>query len=238
MSTPNDFGAAGEPPSHPELLDWLALELVSRNWSLKEMHRLMVKSAAYRQASSGNSRALDLDPENTLGWRQRRRRLDAEEIRDAMLFVSGQLNLARGGPPFEPGANGRASGPTSKLLDDARRSLYLVAKRTRHDPFFEAFDRPDAHVSCPQRLTTAAATQALTLLNGQLSQRCARALAARVTREAGNDHGEQIEHAYRLSLGRPPDGEERLLGLRFLNESPLDDLMLGLFNTNEFVYVD
>jgi Protein of unknown function (DUF1553)/Protein of unknown function (DUF1549) len=238
VASASDLGMAGEAPSHPDLLDWLATEFVARGWSLKEMHRLMVKSAAYRQASITNSKALEFDPENTLIWRHSRRRLDAEEIRDALLFVSGQINLTRGGPPFEPGGKRDSRGLSSKLVDDGRRSLYLVVKRSRHYPFFETFDRPDAHSSCPQRLTTTVATQALAMLNGQLTHRSARALAARVTREAGNGFNDQLGRAYRLSLGRSPEDEERRLGLQFLEEGPLDDLMLCLFNANEFMYID
>ncbi len=238
VASASDFGLAGESPSHPELLDWLAVELTAKGWSLKELHRLMVKSASYRQASAGNRAALELDPDNTLAWRHNRRRLDAEEIRDALLFVSGQLNLARGGPPFDPAGKRDSPFPSSKPADDTRRSLYLIIRRSRHDPFLETFDRPDAHASCSRRPTTSVTTQALTMINGRLTHRSARALAARVTRDSGNGHADQLEHAYRLALGRSPDPAETRLGLRFLEKSPLEDLMLCLFNLNEFLCVD
>ncbi len=186
VGTPSDFGIMGEEPSHPELLDWLACELIARGWSLKAMHRLMVTSATYRQSSRADSAALATDPDNFLLWRHSRQRLDGETLRDALLAVSGRLNLAQGGPPIFPElpeeltklSNKGAVWPVSeRRLDRDRRSLYVFVRRNLRYPFFEAFDRPDTNVSCPRRAVTTIAPQALTLLNSRLANESARAFA-------------------------------------------------------------
>ena len=220
VATPSDFGTMGEAPSHPELLDWLATELVARGWSLKAMHRLMVTSATYRQSTRPRPAAQELDPENTLLWRQNRRRLDGEAIRDALLAVSGRLNPQMGGPcvfPELPAELTKLSSkgaiwPVSPRAEDRnRRSLYVFVRRNLRYPFFEAFDRPDTNASCPRRAVTTIAPQALTLLNGREAHDAARALAARVAREAGPEPDARIDRAYLLALGRRPDDQERTL---------------------------
>jgi hypothetical protein len=248
VATPSDFGTMGAEPSHPELLDWLATELVARGWSLKAMHRLMVNSATYRQSSRANPAAMAADPDNTLLWRHDRQRLDGEAIRDSLLAVSGQLNPAMGGPcifPELPAELSKLSGkgvawPVSDhAADRRRRSLYVFVRRNLRYPFFEAFDRPDTNASCPSRAVTTIAPQALTLLNSQLASDAARALADRVRREAGPDRGAQVERAYRLVLARPPDREERRLAEAFLRDGPeLVSFCRALLNTNEFLYID
>lgn len=247
VASPSDFGRSGEPPSHPALLDWLATELVARDWSLKAMHRLIVTSATYRQAAEGAPAAARFDPENTLVWKHARRRLDGEALRDALLAVSGRLRTALGGPavfPELPRELTKLSGkgaiwPVSPLEEDRnRRSLYVFIRRNLRYPFFEAFDRPDTNASCPKRPSTTIAPQALSLLNGQLAHDAARGLAARVRREAGVTPQAQVERTYLICLGRAPDAVERELALAFLKEgreAGLADFALALINSNEFV---
>jgi hypothetical protein len=250
VATPSDFGLMGEPPSHPELLDRLALELVDRGWSLKAVHRLIVTSATYRQSSRKLEAEAQADPDNRLLWHHARRRLDGEAIRDALLDVSGRLNRSIGGPgvfPELPAELTRLSGkgkawPVSTNAEDRnRRSLYVFTRRNLRYPFFEAFDRPDTNASCPKRAVTTIAPQALSLLNGKLAVDCAKALAERVDREAGPDRTSRVDRAYRLALGRGPDVAERELALAFLagdDQVPLADFCLSLLNVNEFVYID
>ena len=178
VATTSDFGAMGEEPSHPELLDWLATELIVRRWSLKAMHRLIVTSATYRQASVAPAELVAADPDNLLFGRQNRRRLDGEAIRDALLFASGSLNPAMKGPSVFPelpselsklSSKGAVWPVSSRLADRRRRSLYVFVRRNLRYPFFEVFDRPDTNASCPQRPVTTIAPQALSLLNSSLA---------------------------------------------------------------------
>ncbi len=248
VATPSDFGLMGETPTHPELLDRLATELVERGWSLKAIHRLIVTSATYRQSSRTIEANALADPDNLLLWRQARRRLDGEAIRDALLAVSGRLNRSIGGPSIFPelpaeltklSSKGKAWPVSPRHEDRDRRSLYVFTRRNLRYPFFEAFDRPDTNASCPRRAVTTIAPQALSLLNGKLAVDASRALADRVAREAGSDTSARIDHAYRLALGRNPDAVERRLAEAFLaGETPLSDFCLALMNLNEFVYVD
>jgi hypothetical protein len=250
VATPSDFGLMGEAPTHPELLDWLATELTAQGWDLKAMHRRMVTSAAYRQGSLHDARAAAIDPENELLWRQSRRRLEGEAIRDAMLAVSGRLNRRMGGPGVFPElppelarlSNRGAAWPVSPdRVERDRRSLYVFVRRNLRYPFFEAFDRPDPNASCPRRPITTIAPQALSLLNGLHAADAAHGLAERVAIEAGPGHPARIEQAYRLALGRPPDAEERRAAEEFLRgggDGALADLALVLLNLNEFVTID
>ena len=248
VATPSDFGTMGAEPTHPELLDWLACELIDQGWSLKALHRSMLLSATYRQSSRSNPTAMAADPENTLLWRHDRQRLDGEAIRDTLLAVSGLLNPAIGGPcvfPELPAELGKLSGkgvawPVSDHASDRRRrSLYVFIRRNLRYPFFEAFDRPDTNASCPKRPVTTIAPQALTLLNSQLAHESARALADRLKREAGSDRVAQLDLAFRLVLARPPDPEEKRLAEAFLRvEQTLVPLCRALLNTNEFLYLD
>jgi hypothetical protein len=248
VATPSDFGTMGAEPTHPELLDWLATELVARGWSLKAMHRLMVTSACYRQSSRPDTSAQAIDPDNNLLWRYNRQRLDGEAIRDALLAVSGQLNPAIGGPPVFPKlpdelaklcSKGSVWPVSPRQEDRDRRSLYVFVRRNLRFPFFEAFDRPDTNASCPRRAVTTIAPQALTLLNGELASESARAFAERIARETGPGDDERIERAYLVVFGRAPDAVERRLSLEFLRRDPsLPRLCLALVNANEFIYVD
>jgi hypothetical protein len=248
VGTPNDFGRMGERPTNPELLDYLANEFVSSGWSVKHVHRLILLSSTYRQASNiDNAVAREKDPDNRLLWRFNRQRLEAEEIRDAMLAVSGQLNDKAGGPsvivPIDPDLVQALYKPsqwavTKDPAEHNRRSVYLFAKRNLHLPMMDVFDAPDAQVSCPRRESSTHAPQALELLNGGFANRQAEALAARLTSEAGKDPARQAELAYKLAAGRPPSAKEKQLAVQFLKTQPLREFAIAVFNLNAFLYVN
>ncbi len=250
VGTASDFGTMGDEPTHPELLDWLATEFTNGPQSLKALHRQIVTSATYRQASDDRPELRQADPEGQLLGRQSRRRLDGEAIRDALLLSSGRLNPALGGPGVFPPlpeeltrlSSKGAIWPTSPRESDRnRRSLYVFVRRNLRYPFFEAFDRPDTNASCPRRPVTTIAPQALTLLNGSDARHAARALADRLAIEAGDSPGARVDRAYRLTLGRGPDAEEARLALAFVRDGGPDawtGLALALLNLNEFVYLD
>ncbi len=247
VGTPNDFGRQGEPPTHPELLDWLAVEFRERGWSLKAMHRLMMTSSAYRMSSAANRAGLEMDPANRLLWRMNRRRLEAEAMRDAVLAASGSLNLKAGGPPvvvpLEPeemsGIREAAHWPvTSDETEHARRSVYLYVKRSFRLPWLEMFDSPDAAQSCARREVSTVAPQALALLNGAVLQVQAERFAARLRIEVGENPEAWIVAGWRRALGREPSRAERERAREFLRDNPLPRLCLLLFNLNEFLYVD
>jgi hypothetical protein len=249
VATPNDFGVNGAAPSHPELLDWLAQRLIAGGWSLKSLHRLIVASSTYRQStrSPDEQSGLAKDAENGLLWRFPRRRLEAEEIRDAMLAVSGRLQATMGGPsvvvPVESDLVELLYKPsqwsvTADRGEHDRRSVYLLAKRNLRLPFMEVFDQPDLQISCARRESSTHAPQALELLNGRLSNELAAALAERLAREAPDDARRQVELAYRLVAGRPPNDREAALAADFLASQPLGEFALAMFNLNAFLYVD
>jgi hypothetical protein len=230
VATPDDFGAHGEAPTHPELLDWLAVELMEHGWSLKHLHRLMVMSGAYQQDSAATDAAgKRIDPDNHLLWRMNRRRLDADGLRDGVLAVAGTLNPAVGGPmvrtPLEPEvydlifSEGEPDGlwpVTPDARQHTRRSLYLFTKRNLRLPLLEVFDQPDTLSPCPVRAVSTFAPQALVLLNGPFLQAQSKAFAGRVLREAGADDAARVDRAYRLALCRPPRESERRAALDFL----------------------
>jgi len=250
VRTPNDFGHSGDRPSHPELLDWLASELVDQGWRLKAIHRLILDSSTYQQASVPDSevaqRGKRIDPENRLLWHFPQRRLSAEEIRDSMLAVSGRLNPAVGGPsimvPVDPELVQLLYKPAQWSVtrdpgEQNRRSIYLMAKRNLRLPFMETFDQPGLLVSCGRRESSTHAPQALELLNGRLSNELARAFADRLEKDNAGDPGGCVEQAFRLALGRAPNSREKELARAFVAESPLSEFTLALFNLNEFLYV-
>ena len=248
VKTVNDFGTKGDRPSHPELLDWLAAALVENGWRLKPIHRLILLSSTSRQ-SSRTPHAVEFardDPENRLLWRFTRRRLEAEEIRDAMLAVSGRLNEWAGGPsvmvPVDREIVQQLYKPSQwqvarAVTEHDRRSIYLIAKRNLRLPFLETFDAPALLTSCPRRESSTHAPQALELLNGRLSNDLAAAFARRLEAEAGGVPERVIPLAYLLALGRLPNSEERALSLAFLHDQPLQEFTLALFNLNGFLYV-
>jgi hypothetical protein len=249
VKTANDFGANGDQPSHPELLDYLARELIDGGWRLKRIHRLILLSSAYRQSTSSPAaaRAAALDPEDRLLWHFRRRRLEAEEIRDAMLAVSGELSLEAGGRsvivPVERELVDLLYDPSQWTVtrdrgEHRRRSIYLLAKRNLKLPFMEAFDQPTLQSSSPRRESTTHAPQALELLNGGTANELAAAFAARLVREAGANRALLVERAFLLAAGRPPTKREMELARRFLDEQPLREFALAVFNLNAFLYVN
>jgi hypothetical protein len=251
VATPNDFGVNGTRPSHPELLDYLADEFVAGGWHLKSLHRAIVLSATYRQASVIPQSAIrspqSMDPEDRLLWRFPRRRLSAEEVRDAMLSASGALNRRAGGPsvvlPVEPDLVRLLYDPaqwvaTPNEREHDRRSVYLFAKRNLRLPFAEAFDQPDAQTSCPRREQSTHALQALELLNGATSNRLAAVFARRLENEAGTDRDGIIRLAFLLAAGREPTARERELSRKFLETQSLREFALAVFNLNAFLYVD
>lgn len=218
VPTPDDFGVAGLPPSHPELLDHLASELVRQGWHLKALHRQVMTSRAYRMSSHARSaRARNVDDSNRWVWRQNLRRLEAEAIRDSVLTISGRLNPARGGPsvfptlPAEVHTTQDSAGKgwqDSPQREQDRRSIYLVVKRALKVPLLECFDAANGTVPTGQRSRTTVAPQALMLLNDPWIQDQAAAFADRVTREAGTDRDRQIQRAFALALQRPPTAAE------------------------------
>ena len=230
VASPSDFGVRGEAPTHPELLDWLASELVANGWKLKPIHRLMVTSAAYRQTSRPDDPPSKDDPENTLVWRQAKQRLDAEGLRDAMLVATGELNPKMGGPgvlvPIEQElrvlifteAEVVDLWPvTPDSTEHARRSLYLFRKRNVRYSMFDAFDAPDTQSACPQRQVSTHALQALVGLNGDFAVSRAKALAGRLYREAAESREARIDRAYRVVLCREPEPGELRQASSFLD---------------------
>jgi len=243
VSSPSEFGPHGQAPSHPELLEWLAAEFVARGWSLKELHRVILTSAAWRQSSAAVHGA-KADPENRLYWRMNRLRLEGEAIRDSLLAVSGRLNPAMGGPGVTPpvpaeAARGIRGGytPSADPRDHLRRSVYIFARRNFRFPFLEVFDAPDSNLTCPERGRSTTAPQSLTLLNAPEVMEAAKATAARLEREGGTT-AERVELAYRLILGRQPTEREAALAREFLAVSPLAEFCRALFNLNAFVYAE
>jgi mono/diheme cytochrome c family protein len=267
VATANDFGLAGAKPTHPELLDWLAGEFVRGGWSVKQLHRLMVTSAAYRRGSviseSVNSKSVKAshtaapitDSLLTDYSHQNIRRLSAEQLRDALLAVSGLLKLEHaGGPPVWPDLPPEILQANPAFLDDNEtktkgwypspktnqnvRSVFLIQKRTVRVPFLETFDLPENSVSCARRNESIVAPQALSLLNSSLTVEASRALAGRVQREAGEDLAKQVNRAFALALQRAPAPDERRACMELVRQRSLAELCRALLNLNEFIYVD
>ena len=248
VKTPNDFGANGDRPSNPELLDWMASELVRNGWKLKPLHRMILLSNAYQQSSRSPMAAvaIKVDPENRWLWQFNRRRLSAEEIRDAMLAVSGRLNLKQGGRsvmvPVDKELVRQLYKPSQwevsrDVAENDRRSIYMIAKRNLRVPFMEVFDAPALLTSCPARESSTHAPQALEMLNGKLSNELAGALARRLRQEAGQNSQRLVDRAFWLAVGRPPTREERNLSLDYLRGGLPKEFALSLFNLNAFLYV-
>jgi hypothetical protein len=249
VETSNDFGVNGSPPSHPELLDWLANEFVRGGWRIKPLHRLIVSSNTYRQsARHPDSRLARVkDKRNRLLWHFARRRLAAEEVRDAMLAVAGRLNRAMGGrsvlPPVDADLVKLLYAPSQWVVTPSprehdRRSVYLILKRNLRLPFLEAFDQPDAQTTCGRRESSTHPLQALELLNGKLSESLAEAFVGRLLREAGPNPRRQVDRAFLLAAGRFPTAREQERALRFLEKQPAKEFALAVFNLNAFLYVE
>jgi hypothetical protein len=242
VATPSDFGFNGAPPSHPELLDWLAGAYRAYDWRLKPIHRLIVLSSAYRQSSRLEPRAQAVDRDNCLLGRVSPRRLEAEAIRDAILATSGQLNTRMGGPGYniwEKNTNYVAVyKPRAELgRDDFRRMVYQFKPRSQQDPTFGAFDCPDAALVAPRRNVSTTALQALNLLNSRFVVQQAGIFADRLQAEAGSDPGRQAERGFRLAFGRAPTPTERAAAARLIDSHGTAAFCRALYNANEFVYV-
>jgi hypothetical protein len=223
VATPSDFGNQGTPPSHPELLDWLAVEFRARGWSMKAMHRLMVTSATYRQSSAPSAKTLAEDPDNTLFSRMFRRRLEGEAVRDALLSATGRLDRRVGGPSvfpdLPPGVETRGGWTRSSSAGDRnRRSVYVFVRRNLKYPLFDAFDFPDTNITCPERNVSVNAPQALMLLNSGLVLAEARSLAGRVLASAPDRHetASLVREAYHRALSRDPSAKEIEEAIAFL----------------------
>jgi hypothetical protein len=256
VRTPGDFGAQGEPPTHPELLDWLARDLMEHGWSVKRLQRLILTSSTYRMSSQESGSGLVADPENRWLWHFPRRRLEGEAVRDALLACSGQLNARPFGPPVVPSLDkeeltglfdAKGKWPVTKdRAEHDRRSVYVLVRRTFFHPLFSAFDPPEVMTSCPRRQQTVVPTQALALLNGPLAQAQADAFARRLWHEARADPERALERGWLLAFGRPISRGERAHAQAFLKQrsaatsrqEAVAELCLALFNANEFVYVD
>lgn len=204
-----NFGKAGSPPSHPELLDWLAREFVDRKWSMKAMHRLMMTSAAYCQSSTVTPEQEKLDPDNALYSRMPLVRLDAEALYDTLLLVAGRLDETRFGPA--DAIQARPDGLVTPAGTDKgwRRIIYVRQTRKQVVTHLENFDFPQMNPNCLERRDSTVATQALYLMNNGMVQRLAEHFAERVSREVGTDPGKRIDRAYRIALCRPPTDEEK-----------------------------
>ncbi len=232
VPTSANFGEMGERPSHPELLDYLATRLVESGWSIKTLHRLIMRSSVYQQSSAQNAAGLAADPENRLLWRANRRKLEAEALRDSLFAVAGRLDLTTGGPGFQE-------------VTLPRRTLYLMAVRTgaKTAEFGSLFDAADCSAVVERRTESIVAPQALFLMNDPLVSELAKALGNRVAREVpdGNDR-ERIRRVYEITLGRLPAEPEIEVGLQLLGDKTQTDVWTGycrvLLSTNEFMFVD
>ncbi|MDX2033993.1 MAG: DUF1549 and DUF1553 domain-containing protein [Blastocatellia bacterium] len=253
VATPNDFGRMGSRPTHPELLDYLANQFVAGGFRIKPIHRLILNSSAWRQSSqpladpARRALAMEKDPENKFYSRFNRQRLEAEQLRDAMLAVAGTLNPKQGGPsvmvPIDPGLTQLLYkpsqwAPAKDPAEHARRSIYLIAKRNLRLPFMEVFDAPDLQASCARRESSTHAPQALELLNGGFANAQAEALARRLEAEAGPNLRRQIDLGYRLVAGRAARPTEIAAALDFLKTQPKREFAVTLLNLNAFLYVN
>jgi hypothetical protein len=209
VKTLDDFGHAGAKPSHPKLLDWLAIEFVRNGWSIKHIHRLMMTSATYRQTSTSTPEQQRVDIDNRLLSRMSLRRMEAEVLRDTLLSVSGQLDLT----PFGPADSITASDNGLVISDpqDAgrRRSIYILKRRTQRLTLFESFDRPAMSPNCIDRPVSIVAPQALLLMNNKMVQELSQSFAHRVLEEAGSDDAQRIRRLFMIAVGRPPSDEEQ-----------------------------
>ncbi|HUQ94954.1 MAG TPA: PSD1 and planctomycete cytochrome C domain-containing protein [Bryobacteraceae bacterium] len=246
VATANDFGRQGDAPSHPELLDWLAVEFMRNNWSMKSLHKQILLSDAYQLSSLPIPANLQKDPANKYLWRMNRRRLEAESIRDAVLAVSGALNSKMFGPSVVPalseeerdGMRDMSMWPvTSDLEEHARRSIYLFIKRSFRHPLMETFDAPDSTFSCPRREASTVAPQSLAMMNGEFMNTNAAKFAARIGSQQPTLQA-QVELAWRVALGRVPEADEKQRAIIYAKQAGLPKLCLLLFNMSEFIYVD
>lgn len=253
----SDFGYQGTPPTHPELLNWLAADFVDSGWKIKRMHKLMMMSATYQMSSQSNDTAIAKDPTNDLFWRFNMRRLTAEEIRDSILAVNGTLNIHMFGasvfPPLPKEVLATSSTPgsvwgNSSPEDAVRRSIYVHVKRSLRVPMLENFDAPDPDTTCAARVATTVPTQALGMLNSLFMSEQAAKLAARLEAESPGNTEDQIQLALRLTTSRLATPDEVQADLDFIRKLQRDEQLdlkqamqnycLLILNTNEFFYLD
>jgi hypothetical protein len=245
VDTPNDFGWNGGRPTHPELLDWLAVEFQKNGGSIKQLHRLILLSAAYQQSSRHDPAHARIDADNRLLGRMNRQRLDAESLRDAVLAVSGKLDLRAGGPGYDLFRFKDDHSPVydhtalEKIHDPAtyRRTVYRFIVRSVPNPFLECLDCADPNLNMPVRNTTLTALQALALLNDPFMVKQAEFLAERL-QKLSSEPDRQLEAACRLALGRLPTSEERAALVGYAQKHGLANACRVLFNLNEFVFLD
>lgn len=242
VESPNDLGFHGGQPSHPELLEWMSDQF--RSYSMKRLHRLIVTSAAYRQSSALRPSAAKIDSANRLLWRCNPRRLEAEEVRDAMLAVAGELNSQVGGQGYRDVNSYFFKGTQfydpidPPGYENQRRTVYRMWARGGRSPFLDTFDCPDPSTITPRRSSTVTPLQALSLLNHSFSLRMAESFADRLRHECPGDVPRQIQMAFLRLYGREPDREERELSREFIAQSGLAEFCRALWNTSEFLYLD
>jgi hypothetical protein len=244
VETASDFGFNGARPSHPELLDFLAGEMIRRGWSMKAMHRLIVLSAVYRQSSRRRNDAMKIDADNRLLWRKTPVRLEAEAVRDAMLAAAGRLDRRLGGPSYRDFRTYFFKG--TQFYDPleqvgpafTRRSLYRMGARGGRSPFLDTFDCPDPSTTTPRRAVTTTPLQALALLNNAIVLDLAEQFARRLRHESGDDITAQVRRAFELAYARPADGRELAVVVPFVRRHGLEAFCRVVFNSNNFVQVD
>jgi hypothetical protein len=240
--TPSDFGAGGVPPTHPELLDWLAQQLMQQNWSLKHIHRLILTSSTWRQSSAPRADALQADGSTQWLWRFPPRRLDAEAIRDSILTVTGALNLQTTGPGFSAFEvqleNVRHYFPRQSFgPPEWRRMVYMTRVRQQRDAVFGAFDCPDAASSVSARTRSTTPLQALNLFNSDFMLQQSELFSERLQRETPNGVAAQIRRSFELCYGRTPDPSESQESTAFISEYGLSAFCRILLNSNEFLFL-
>jgi len=245
VATPSDFGRNGIAPTHPELLDYLTAEFVKDGESIKKLHRLIVSSATYKQSSATNEKAAAIDADNVYLWRQNRTRLDAEELRDSVLAVSGKLDGTLGGPAYEPFHFVDDKSPVYDHLDISsinnpatwRRTVYRFAVRSVPNPFLECLDCADPSINTPVRTSTITALQSLALLNDPFMLKQAELFAERLGK-AAKSPTDQVKAGFRLAVGRAPTSAETAALVPLVEKQGLPTFCRVLFNTNEFFFID
>jgi hypothetical protein len=257
VATPSDFGKRGLPPTHPELLDFLARRFMESGWSIKAMHRLMMLSDAYQLASDGDEQNALIDAGDEFLWKFHRNRLDAEEIRDSLLLISGHLERGPGGAhpfPHVDTWDFMQHGPFTAVYETDRRSVYLMTQRIQKHPYLSIFDGVDANLSTPDRAVTITPVQALFAMNSQFVHECAYTWAGLLLQETPSGR-QRIEHAYLIALGRPASPEEVLKADQYLRQAStalqaagvtsaelprkaLASFLRPLLGSNEFMFVD
>ena len=253
----SDFGFQGNLPTHPKLLDWLAVRFMESGWNVKAMHKLIMTSLAYRRSSAPSDDCFDKDPLNDKLWRFDMRRLGAEEVRDSVLAAKGTINLQIGGPSVTPPlpevilatASRKGAGWGGSTPEQAnRRSVYVKVKRSMHMPILINHDMADTDSTCPVRFSTTVPTQALNMLNGKFMNDSAKTFAERIRKEAGDDVSKQITHGLKVVLSRNPSEKEVGAALKMVEDirssadlsekDALDRFALLALNLNEFIYLD